>query len=253
MRTKRKPMTMYERRRMAKSPYIKHDKSSSLWIQHRKVVYLYWFKLLKHAELDEDFTVDWEKYESWGGKEVVMNTRFDDWWIEHWKPLFSFSKDDPTAAPFHTDMNPQILWMRTGVLIYERFLNSHRRDKWEVGCWVRKYELARGRSVPKPLTNAIDDLLTKGLTSDELEDMSVGQSNRMKRQHNIVRREDDMDLYGTAGQRQIASRSRVEEISTVDFDLKQDKKRVQEYVGRYQRETKRLMTNIASGSLDPNE
>lgn len=253
MRQRRKPMTMYQRRRMAKSPYIKHDKSSGLWIQHRKVVYLYWFKFLQHAELDEDFTVDWEKYESWGGKEVVMNTRFDDWWIDYWKPLFSFTKDDPTSAPFHTKKNPHIEWLRTCCLIYERFLGSHRRDKWEIGCWVRNYEVSRGRTPPKALRNAIPELLTQGLTDDELKDRSVGQTNRMKRQQNIVYREDDMDSFGTAGQVQVKGRSRVEEISALDFDLKQDKKRVQEYVGRFQRDTKKLMTNIANGSLDPKE
>ena len=80
-------MTMYQRKRMSKSPYIRYDKSAGLWIQHRKVVYLYWFKSLQHAERDDRYEVDWSQYKSWGGREVVMVTKFDVWWKEHWSDL----------------------------------------------------------------------------------------------------------------------------------------------------------------------
>ena len=72
---------------MSKSPYIRYDKSAGLWIQHRKVVYLYWFKFLQHAERDDRYDVDWSQYKSWGGREVVMETKFDVWWKEHWSDL----------------------------------------------------------------------------------------------------------------------------------------------------------------------
>ena len=79
-------MTRYERMTtLSKSQYIKYDKTEGLWIQHRKVVFLYWFKFLQHAERSDQQTVDWKRYKSWGGRDVVMNTKFDDWWKEYWK------------------------------------------------------------------------------------------------------------------------------------------------------------------------
>lgn len=253
MQKKRRPMTRYERMtQLSETPsqYIKYDKTEGLWIQHRKVAYLYWFKFLQHAERDDRFDVDWEKYESWGGKDVVMNTKFDDWWKEYWKRNFGFTKGNPTDAPFHTKKNPEIPWLRTCCLIYERFLGSHRRNKWEIGCWVRKYERSKGRTEHKSLRNAIPELFEKNLTKDELSDMSVGQTNRMKRQQNIVDREESVGMYAKAGKR-VIGRSNVEEISTTDYDLKQEKKRVQQYVGRFQKSADQLMLNISKGSLDP--
>ena len=91
-------MTMYQRRRMSKSPYIRYDKSQGLWIQHRKVVYLYWYKFLQHAERDDRYNVDWSRYESWGGRETVMETKFDVWWKEYWRDLFGFPEGKPETA-----------------------------------------------------------------------------------------------------------------------------------------------------------
>jgi hypothetical protein len=78
--------------------------------------------------------------------------------------------------------------------------------------------------------------------------MSSGQ--RMKRQQNII----DLPerIYKEAGKR-VISRERTEEISTAIYDIKMDKKRVQQYIGRYQKQTRDLMKNISDGSLDPTE
>ena len=50
-----------------------------LWIESRKRVYLYWFKFLKLAEQSPEHKVQWNKYREWGGKNAVMNMKFDVW------------------------------------------------------------------------------------------------------------------------------------------------------------------------------
>ena len=60
-----------------------------LWIPYRKRTYLYWFKFLQEAERSPDFKVNWRKYRGWGGSNEVMGSKFDDWWNDHWKDLFS--------------------------------------------------------------------------------------------------------------------------------------------------------------------
>ena len=58
----------------------KYRKDVGLWIPSRKMTYLYWFKFLQIAEKEPERKVDWKKYDEWGGKEFVMETKFDDWW-----------------------------------------------------------------------------------------------------------------------------------------------------------------------------
>jgi hypothetical protein len=67
------------------------------WIPTRKRVFLYWFKFLQQAEKSDDYQVDWSKYRGWGGSKVVLSTRFDDWWEERWRYLFSI--ENPLDKP----------------------------------------------------------------------------------------------------------------------------------------------------------
>ena len=60
-----------------------------LWIPYRKRTYLYWFKFLQEAERSPDFKVNWNKYRGWGGSNEIMGSKFDLWWQDHWKELFS--------------------------------------------------------------------------------------------------------------------------------------------------------------------
>lgn len=74
---------------MKTSEWIRYR--DGLWIPQRKRTYLYWFKFLQEAERSIEHQVDWSKYEGWGGPNVVLGQKFDDWWEERWKPLFAFS------------------------------------------------------------------------------------------------------------------------------------------------------------------
>lgn len=60
------------------------------WIPVRKRIYLYWFKFLQEAEKapHKEFEVDWSKYRGWGGANVVLGQKFDDWWEDRWFDLF---------------------------------------------------------------------------------------------------------------------------------------------------------------------
>lgn len=278
----RRPMTLYERRRMSKSPYIKYDKSSKLWIQHRKVVYLYWFKFLQHAERGE-FNVNWRKYRKWGGRSGVMESKFDDWWKDHWEPLFSFPEGQPEKAPFHTKKKPEISAMRTALLIYE---NQHRGSLWDVGCWVAKREkLQKGRELPKALQGgdvgfyamrdegeSVEDRATQdiweidSLISDLLkegqETSGFGKAGREVKNARIRKAKKEKDMMGIDGRKSWVTLDpndpltrenylRYEDTASQLKDLRQIKKRVQGYISRYLKQANELMTNISEGSLDP--
>ena len=278
----RRRMTRYERMTiLSKSQYIKYDKTEGLWIQHRKVVFLYWFKFLQHAERSDQYEVDWKKYKSWGGRDVVMNTQFDDWWKEHWKTNFGFTKGNPEEAPFFTDTNPEVIAMRTALLIYE---NRHRGDKWSVGCWVAKAEDKKGRALPKALQGGvvgfygmrvrgeevderethdiwmIDERMTN-ITNRGQEKTGIGKSGRLLKNARIRKARKERDLMDYDGKESWVSLDQTEDRTRDEYmtwendaslltELRKIKKRVQGYVSRYYKQADELMFNISRGSLD---
>lgn len=76
----------------SKSEWLRYDKQSGLWLRHRKRVYLYWFKFLQEAEMSDEYSVDWSKYDGWGGANAVLGMKFDDWWNDNWQDLFGVQK-----------------------------------------------------------------------------------------------------------------------------------------------------------------
>ena len=232
----RRRMTAYERRMMSKSKYIKYDKPNKLWIQHRKVIYLYWFKFLQHAERDDRYTVDWTKYQSWGGRDVVLDTKFDDWWQEYWRDLFSFTEGEPTDAPFHTKKKPEVIAMRTTLLVYEM---REKGDKWKIGCAVARTEYAKGR----PLASSLQGDKDYPINIWELE----FEGKKLIRDPNLIENPDE--IYN----RPKLTQGKSDEVEQVSGDLYLNrllKRRVQGYVSRYFKQADELMYNISQGSLD---
>ena len=85
------------------------------WIESRKRIYLYWFKFLRHAEESSEHKVQWNKYRAWGGKDAVMNMRFDDWWEEHGENLIEDKWGElGNSGPYEIDPTPQHLYDDTG-------------------------------------------------------------------------------------------------------------------------------------------
>lgn len=274
-------MTLYERRRMSKSQYIKYEKSTQTWIQHRKVIYLYWYKFLQHAERDERFSVDWSVYRTWGGRDVVMNTRFDEWWKRYWRDNFGFSKDQGTRPRFFTDKNPEIVAMRTCLRIYE---NRHRGSNWEIACWFARQEKeVKGRTLPKALEGGVVGFYrARDELGEERESFDIwtidkeigkrtgggqaktgfGLSGREMKNPRIRKASKEKDIMDIDGRESWVTLSPEDDLTSREYhdweiaasevkDFRKIKRRVQGYVSRYLRQADDLMRNISQGSLDP--
>ena len=77
------------------SRYRKYQ--DGMWITSRYVMYRYWYKFLQYAEQDGARTVDWAKYDGWGGANLVLSERFETWWKMNWKELFAVENEGDTA------------------------------------------------------------------------------------------------------------------------------------------------------------
>ena len=236
---------------MSKSPYIRYDKSQGLWIQHRKVVYLYWYKFLQHAERDDRYNVDWTKYASWGGRETVMETKFDVWWKEHWPDLFGFHEGQPETAKFHTEATPRADDLRTTLLIYE---NLYRGDYWTVGCYVRHIEEKKGRKVAKSLVGADRDLWTSPTDEQKkTEGISRWRNNPRIRKKS----EGDTVFERKEGWVTMNHHDGNTHNDYFNWELRQGvlsdnrlvKRRVQGYVSGFVKRCDELMKRVANGSL----
>ena len=122
---------------MKTSRWIKYDAKSGLWIQSNKRIYFYWYSFLQHAEKDPTRTVDWSKYDGWGGADTVLNTKFDGWWRSHWKDLFGIPNEgDEPKFPLSTN-RPKENGLRYALLVYER---RDKGDLWEIAKDIAKRE-----------------------------------------------------------------------------------------------------------------
>ena len=119
---------------------MKYDPKSRMWIQSKKVIYFYWYSFLQHAERDPTRTVDWTKYDGWGGVERVLHTKFDGWWTSHWKDLFGIPNEgDEPKFPLSTN-RPKENGLRYALLVYEkRELGS----MWDIARGIAKEERRR--------------------------------------------------------------------------------------------------------------
>ena len=115
----------------------KYRKDKKLWIPSRKISYLYWFKFLQLAEKDPNRKVDWGKYRLWGGKKIVMNTKFDDWWQTYWVNCFGIKNEGGTPKYPLTTKRPKTDAMRYALRLYE---NKHRGSSWDIAIYLKKNE-----------------------------------------------------------------------------------------------------------------
>lgn len=197
-----------------------------LWIESRKRVYLYWFKFLKLAELSPDHKVQWNKYREWGGKNAVMNMKFDVWWEEHWKKCFGCeTRDDKPLFPLSKNHRADNL--RYSLLVYQ---NLHRGSNWDIACHIQEQELQNRISVPL-FEYATFDLNTKGnmkwgITRKRIYD----EAGRYKHTYEYIdntRGEYDPEIY----------------------ENQQNKRKIQSYVGRYKRNAISCIESVCKGIL----
>jgi hypothetical protein len=136
---------------MKTSRWVKYDRKSRLWIQSNKVIYFYWYSFLQHAERDPSRSVDWTKYDGWGGSETVLNTKFDGWWRSHWKDLFGIPNEgDEPKFPLSTK-RPKEQGLRYALLVYEK---REIGDLWKIANEIARREWDRRK---KGLTSTAFD------------------------------------------------------------------------------------------------
>lgn len=90
------------------------------WIPHRKRLYLYWFKYLRHAEQSTEYTVDWSQYPGWGGAEAILQLKFDDWWRDNWTLLFASQNRSDQPRFVLSTKQPKTEAIRLSLLCWER-------------------------------------------------------------------------------------------------------------------------------------
>ncbi len=196
------------------------------WIESRKRIYLYWFKFLQYAEHDKDFKVNWKKYQKWSGKEVVMNSKFDAWWEEHWEECFGCEERNQTPL-YPVSKNHRADNVRYALLCYE---NRHRGSNWDIACYIQKQELINRISVPL-FEYATSDLNTKG-------NMKWG-----------ITRERYKDEESRTGYKIRYIDNTRGEIDYEVADNQERKRLIQSYVGRYKRHAKTYMESVCKGIL----
>ena len=214
-------------KRGSRSEWIRYK--DGLWIPYRKRIYLYWYKFLQEAEKHPDYKVDWKKYRGWGGADLILHQKFDDWWESHWKDLFGV-KDPKDKPKFEVSTKrPDNDAIRYALRIYE---NRWRGSNWEVAIWLKKNEK---RMYFLEFFGMIDE--------------------NMKTQSRLQYVEQDQRVYSEWGRNEveIIRRNKGDNVE-MDTDweayLNRDKKRhVQSKVGRYKRYAERYLKNVCEGKF----
>jgi hypothetical protein len=168
-----------------------------------------------------------------------LNTKFDDWWQTYWRDLFSFTEGEPTDAPFHTKKKPEVIAMRTTLLVYEM---REKGDKWAIGCAVARSEHNKDRPLASSLQGDKD--YPVNIWELKFEGKKLIRDPNFKEIHNALG-EQSKDKY----RRQVKSDD-VEQLSDDLYLNRLLKRRVQGYVSRYFKQADELMFNISQGSLD---
>jgi hypothetical protein len=160
------------------------------WISHRKRVFLYWFKYLREAEQNPEFTVDWSKYAGWGGANLILGSKFDDWWRDHWVELFGTK--DRSAQPKFTisTKQPKAEALRLSLLCWQRRdapVWGKRGNALSIAKQVYEYEL--GISGEKRPRYGDDEFTAGSMNPDGYKSMSSLEGSADKqRLQSIVRR-----------------------------------------------------------------
>ena len=213
---------------MKTSRWKRYDKNSGLWIGSSKRIYLYWFRFLQLAAEDPNRVVDWSLYESWGGKDVILNTKFDAWWNKRWKTLFGYKEGEEdkilyplSKAPSGNRTRPQPDGIMYSLLIYnlrntplldgdENEVDGVVGDKWEIAQYFVRFEYPRRKY-------------------------------RKSKEPNF----DPDDWSFNIGRKPVAKRMRKEDPAK----FRRQKRTLQSRVGRYMRQAEKHLDNVCEGQF----
>jgi hypothetical protein len=156
------------------SRYRKYQ--DGMWIKSRYVMYCYWYKFLQYAEQDDARTVDWSKYDGWGGADLILSQRFETWWKMNWKELFAVANEGDTARYELSNRQIRAGAVRVALLVYE-----HRHLKSGVDVQValqKRYKNLESLDADKVLeTKRINQFVGRyrKLAEKLLDDVCVGK------------------------------------------------------------------------------
>lgn len=219
-----------------KSKHVRYDKASGLWIQGRKRLFLYWFRFLQYAERHPVHEVDWRKYGGWGGKEVVLNTKFDDWWKDHWKDLFGFAEGENPKFAISTT-KPKTDGYRYALMVLE---NQHRGDNWDIALWLEKKE-----RIPR---HSAGGALGQGL---QYEEILRGTKYRKNYRGDDVRRKESVgdDVYGKTHRIIGGNSSNTHAINPELNEARTTKRDAMRLIARHKRKGGAIVKNVCKGEF----
>jgi len=205
------------------SKYVRYKDGT--WIECRKRIYLYWFKFLRHAEESSEHKVNWRKYQDWGGRDAVMNMRFDDWWEQHWKHCFGID-EELGRARYMVSKRHKADGIRYALLCYE---NQHRGTNWDIAIHIQKVETAKRYPVPL-FTYALEDLKTKTYMTTGIKKKRVfDEESRTNYKYVTEEVHDEYDYEA--------------------FQNREEKRMVQGYVSRYLKQAKGYLESVCRGEF----
>jgi len=208
----------------AKSKYVRYREGT--WIQCRKRIYLYWFKFLRLAEESSDHKVQWNKYRAWGGKDAVMNMKFDDWWDKHWVDCFGMDEKTNTCK-YMVSKRHKADGVRYALLCYE---NRHRGSNWDIAIHVQKREIKKRYGVLS-FMDADENLDTKG-------NMKWGYERKRV-----------VDESSRTGYKIVLIDNTNQEYDDAVWENQQKKRLVQSKVGRYLKQANLHLENVSKGEF----
>lgn len=211
------------------SEYVRYR--DGIWIECRKRIYLYWFKFLQHAEESSEHKVNWRKYQDWGGRDAVMNMKFDDWWQEHWKHCFGIDEEKGRAR-YMVSKRHKADGVRYALLCYE---NQHLGSNWEIAIYIQKIETQRRYPVPK-FTYALEGLETK----TRLPRRSAREWGEMRVR--VFDEESRTNYKMDTRERDIVHDAEI-------YLNREEKRMVQGYVSRYLKHAKSYLENVSKGEF----
>lgn len=223
------------------------------WIPCRKRIYLYWYKFLKHAEESSEHKVDWKKYDEWGGKETVMNMRFDDWWELHWKDCFGIDKELGRARYMVTKRH-KADGVRYALLCYE---NQHRGSNWDIAIHIQKEEMRKRYFVPAFTNKNVGYSIQK--IDGKTQHIPINPFNleEMKTQTRLVKEsarkwgEKRVRVYDEESRTNYKGDTRERDIiqDAEIYENREQKRMIQGYVSRYLKNANNYLESISRGKF----
>ena len=233
------------------SEYVRYR--DGIWIECRKRIYLYWFKFLRHAEESSEHKVNWRKYQDWGGRDAVMNMKFDDWWQEHWKHCFGIDEEKGRAR-YMVSKRHKADGVRYALLCYE---NQHRGSNWDIAIHIQKEEMRKRYFVPSFTNNNVGYSIQKIDGKFEHIPINPFDLEGMKTKTRLTRK--SARESGEKGVRVFDEESRTNykkdtrEIERIEdgeiYENREVKRRIQGYVSRYLKQAKSHLENVAQGKF----